>query len=325
MSRTRRSGFTLIELLVVIAIIAILIGLLLPAVQKVREAASRAKCQNNLKQWGLAMHNFHDANGKLPPPGTGSAGANESGPPITTARNSFVPYVWPYIEQGPLHSGYSFTIGFFAAGNGPSVSATPPIYFCPSDRGTAKWGGDTYARARGNYALNWGSKVVFPYACEASDTQPFAPFGVPKNCDWARAEARQTKFSSITDGLSGTLLMSERLVAANDGEFNANGDFQNEGSGLGACSMFMTRNTPNSQAADAFVCNTCATVPGVPAVDTSNSWYNSHAAARSRHVGGVNAVMCDGAVKFIPNSVDGSITWPAMGSMNGNEVYTDTF
>src|SRR5208283_2793161 len=99
----RRTGFTLIELLVVIAIIAVLIALLVPAVQKVRASAARLQCSNNLKQWGLAMAMFHDVNHTYPLGGTGNGTGN-----TITARYTWVPYLWPYIEQLPLADNWNW-------------------------------------------------------------------------------------------------------------------------------------------------------------------------------------------------------------------------
>jgi len=167
-------GFTLIELLVVIAIIAILIGLLLPAVQKVREAAARLKCGNNLKQVDLAMHSYHDARGRLPSPGTHTVGTNADAT-STSYGASWGVGILPYIEQDALYRLYDY--GTQRSRENPTVvTVNVAAYKCPSDGGNKTlWDNNGVKFARSNIAVNCGAGngVATTDAKRPEDLGPF--------------------------------------------------------------------------------------------------------------------------------------------------------
>ncbi len=299
-TRARRRAFTLIELLVVIAIIAVLIGLLLPAVQKVREAAARSSCQNNLKQYGLAMHLYHNDTGGFPLGVT------------STPRHTWVVLIWPYIEQGNLQAAYGnpqlqqFYLPPAILQNSLNgvLCNQPKLYFCPSDRNNPFWEGDPYWRSRGNYVVSWGTRTVTGTAGAQ------AVFGL---LNGNTTTPYMTKMTQITDGTSNTMLMSEVVVALNNSDFITHGDiFNDDPEAAGA--MFMTDYTPNS-GTDVMYCIPGPNDPAAPCVNGAPGV----AAARSRHLNGVNVLFCDGSSKFVSNGVSPA-TWQALGTMNGNDI-----
>jgi prepilin-type N-terminal cleavage/methylation domain-containing protein/prepilin-type processing-associated H-X9-DG protein len=328
-ARQRRpAGFTLIELLVVIAIIAILIGLLLPAVQKVREAAARLKCQNNLKQLTLACHTYHDANDRLP---IGSEGRNSSDPnwayaPSRTApgwkpRIPFIARLMAYIEQTGVSSKYDINSDFNTGTNVALITYRFPLFDCPSD--TPQPGHPQTGDLKSNYGVNWGSwnfrqqggptDGVFPL--NYGDAKGRAPFYLDYGA----------RFTEISDGTSSTLCMSEVLqtpwgvTSSTQAFVDRRGRIWNDDT---FCYQISTRLTPNSPQGDYGYCDPSnlrypcdpASV-GLP----SNQAANAYMGARSRHTGGVNVSFCDGSVRFISNNIN-PITWVALSSMAAGDL-----
>jgi prepilin-type N-terminal cleavage/methylation domain-containing protein/prepilin-type processing-associated H-X9-DG protein len=300
----RSRGFTLIELLVVIAIIAILIALLVPAVQKVREAAARTQCANNMHQWAVAMHSHHDAMKQFP------IGAKNN------PRQTWVMYVWPYIEKGDLAKMNDLTKPFHDPPgtihnslNGLTGQAVA-LYNCPSDTGIDQNNtSQTYPRRRGNYMINWGN-TKYDAAPTPAALAPFA------HKNGQRGTPYITKMRNISDGTSNTLLMAEYIKAKSPNDNDWRGDIHNDDGVF----RFHTITTPNSTAADVLNASFVQIDKDFFAPATSGSpQFN---AARSHHLGGVNVALCDGSVRFVNNSIAIG-TWSAMGSMNGGELVSD--
>jgi prepilin-type N-terminal cleavage/methylation domain-containing protein len=301
-----RRGFTLVELLVVIAIIGILVSLLLPAVQAAREAGRRMQCTNNLKQWTLAIHNYHDINKSLP---TGMMQAQNSGQLAGIKRQTWVIAIMAQMDQASIANLLNHSVGYWQAPNVVPNSTTGILYnsigayYCPSDRGSGKWLADTYWRTRGNYIANFGNTRQIDIALGS------APFEFNKYSNFAR----------INDGLSNTLCLGEILMASDDTNWDCRGDVLNDDDG----SFFSTAFTPNSGQDLCVICNNPANVPKPPRCIQGGSRFNrsssaSAIATRSNHPGGVVISLCDGSVRFFTNNISAGV-WQSLGSARGGE------
>lgn len=302
-SDPHKRGFTLIELLVVIAIIAVLIALLLPAVQQAREAARRSQCKNNLKQLGLAMHNYYDAAGRLPI-GVHRQGVGTSGLAITVSNYTWFRRILPYIEQGAIYNQYNQNADYHSAAPNQALSQSViPMMRCPSDIQAAYF----KTMPQYNYMANIGNTNC------SKATLNGVPF-LPGPFDFTvLVEGKASSFAQITDGLSNTMMMGESRVGTESTDYR--GLLQ-----YAWYPSFTGHYPPNTPIAD--VVGHCANSTDMPCVLGTNTTYNYQISMRSRHTGGAHTVLCDGAVRFLSNNIDLSVM-RGLSTMAGGEVQSE--
>ncbi|SIO42959.1 prepilin-type N-terminal cleavage/methylation domain-containing protein/prepilin-type processing-associated H-X9-DG domain-containing protein [Singulisphaera sp. GP187] len=293
----RRAGFTLIELLVVIAIIAVLIALLLPAVQAAREAARRIQCTNNLKQLGLALHNYHDVHGRFAP---GSTGVTNPGG--YQYRQPFITSLLPFVEQGNLSNSFNYNLSFQENQNSTTRASRVNVFDCPSDQKvvfTNNGGG--VSDVKGNYGVNWGQNTY---------SDPILPSPFALNYGASLAE--------LTDGTSQTFLMSELVQTPHPAgqpveTIDRRGRIWSE---QPSSHQISTRLAPNSQTPDY---GACWVAVKAPCNRNTGDGPNHYIGSRSVHPGGVNVLLGDGSIRFIKDSI-ALPTWRALSSRAGGEV-----
>ncbi len=313
MLRSVRCAFTLIELLVVIAIIAVLIGLLLPAVQKVREAASRMKCQNNLKQIGLGLHNYHDANQFLPPSYIATVPYSD-GATDTTPGWGWATSILPYIEQGNLYQQLNLKQ---PVQNSPAIQTVVKIYLCPSD--LAPPTAFTVPDAFGNPVVQ--AAPASYAACVGGDESGTSD---PTGLGIFYRNSR-TRLTDVTDGTSSTIMVGERSWG------NANGVW------AGAINTGVTlrgkQNPCPGGGAGSYPASTLVQIH-THLNNTNTDTDGGLDDPSSQHTGGSNFVFADGSVRFIRSvssdlpgggfTSDGVI-FQAMGTRAGGEVIPSDF
>ncbi|MFO0867003.1 MAG: DUF1559 domain-containing protein [Gemmataceae bacterium] len=315
-----KRGFTLIELLVVIAIIAVLIALLVPAVQKVREAAARSQCQNNLKQLGLACHSFADTyRGKMPNANFGTNGAWDD-------RGSFIVYVLPYMEQAPLFNKIQQAAGgpiqniadSVGKANGAGVfnNVTLPWGRCPSD----SW--STHPRMV-NYSGSNGPQCVVG-ACGTDPNQQYCQTTIgwgyttsPDHGNSGSASDIRGMFNrigatimfpaSITDGTSNTIMIGEIMGGVSD---HVSDNWWNFNGGNTHATTIVPINFVMAEQMDGSTC-----------LKQRSNW-NVTWGFGSRHTGGANFVFADGSVKFINQGIDAR-SYNLLGCRNDGQVPTN--
>ena len=308
-----KKAFTLIELLVVIAIIAILIGLLLPAVQKVREAAAKSQCQNNVKQLSVAMHNYHSTYNTFPFGAKNNKGAD----PYPGPGSWYDDYAWyvpigPYIEQEAWYKMFDLNASYSDAKHLAARKNKIKTHGCPSDGlKENEWADNQWARVRGNYAVNWGN-TNYGQLTKAGVAFGGAPF------TFKFGEA----LTKITDGTSNTLMMSE-VISLDTVQATWQGPISETTHSVGGQGItgWYTPNAKNFDEA-ARICPPPSALNGIPGctlLGGAGNTLDQVFVTRSKHTGGVTSSMCDGSVRFITNSIDPTV-WRAITTSRGGEV-----
>jgi prepilin-type N-terminal cleavage/methylation domain-containing protein/prepilin-type processing-associated H-X9-DG protein len=315
----RRAGFTLIELLVVIAIIAILIGLLLPAVQKVREAAARVKCQNNLKQIGLGMHNYESTYGGLPPTRTDGSTA---GAPYYPYKHAWTAALLPYIEQTASFNLYSYQADWNNPTNYQAIRTTLALFNCPTTPVQPRFDTTIVAQpAAGDYnavnAVKWYVAIaMFGYPGLNMNSDPDDPRLVG-----AMRRNQVTKFTAITDGLSNTLLVVED--AGRPTFYNASRQPYPEGTRTDVDgTMQYYKQGGWADPGGAFSLDGATPNGDIPGDCPMNCTNNSE--IYSFHPSGANVVLADGSVRFLKDSIS-MLTLAKLITRSGGEVIGNDF
>ena len=342
--RDVRRAFTLIELLVVIAIIAILIGLLLPAVQKVREAAARTQCLNNLKQLGLAMHNYEGAIGHLPPAFANTTPSAWTGVPPYFFSWSALAMLNPYLEQTNIYNMMDLTQPIYmpsppysiSPANQFAVQQVVKLFLCPSDKMQP-------VANPGDYGVPTIGPTNYAVCVGTGTTSGRPPFGSPLNADGMFIAGQGFRITDIADGSSNTAMMSESLLG--DGPENAGGAMPAVPQAVQRVYAYTGFGTPLSDAACAGASSWNVSnrrgfmwASGEMRCGSYNHYYPPNPniydcvtndlmtitsmafrAARSLHTGGVNVLFGDGSTKFINQSVS-LTTWRALATRSFGDI-----